>query len=44
MFKLELRISPVEVYSDFEKSILNSASNIWREIKLSPCKFYLGQC
>jgi hypothetical protein len=34
----------VEINSDFEKSILNSASNIWPEIKLSTCRFHLEQC
>jgi hypothetical protein len=32
---LNFEFSPVEIYSDFEKSILNSASNILPEIKLS---------
>lgn len=41
---LNLEFSPVEMYSDFEKSILNSASKIWPEIKLSTCRFHLGQC
>lgn len=41
---LNFEFCPVEIYSDFEKSILNSASNIWPDIKLSTCRFHLGQC
>jgi hypothetical protein len=32
----------VEIYS--KKRILNSASNIWQETKLSTCRFHLEQC
>ncbi|KAL4132259.1 hypothetical protein QTP88_009451 [Uroleucon formosanum] len=41
---LNFKFCSVEIYSDFEKSILNSASNIWPDIKLSTCRFHLGQC
>lgn len=38
---LNFEFSPILI---FKKSIINSAFNIWPEIKFSTCKFHLRQC